>query len=159
MSVITNNGFWPDIDSDDFIASFNSPRSFEVETLDYLLKQAIVKSNSDLKKVKAALLTDYADLAEYVADNEFEEIDNISLPEFHYKNAVYAYAKYQSLVSFPQLGMTIIAEKLADLDEPMKIELMSLYENSINYLFGVTAESYPDDTTVTDSNNLGVYLL
>lgn len=137
-TTISNDGFWSEIDIDNFMETKEAPSVYEDAQIKDALKIAMVHANVDLEDLKTALkdkgVTIFADYSEADGDDG-NIIDEMPILDFFYNLAVYSYAKYQLLRLAPALGWSVREEDAAKNDNDMSILLLERYNYAINQLF------------------------
>ncbi len=107
QETLTNDGFFPDIKIGDFQNVFHEISEVDFEKIKFKLKLAMAFINSKLKSLKAKTIE--ATLIE----SDTNKIDDSSVLELHYQEAVFAHAKGQLL---PLLIDVVSQEKASELE-------------------------------------------
>jgi hypothetical protein len=156
---IKNDGFWPDIDIDDFLQTEEVPKEqYNSEAIKLYLKSAIRHTNEDLTQLKSALKAiGVAVFADYAEDNSDDSIDEQPALSFYYQHAVYCYAKFNLAQVAANLGRSVTFEDASEKDNGMSEHLMREYSWAIGLLFSKCAiissltfdETIPSNITST----------
>lgn len=135
-NTISNDGFWTDVDLDDFAATHEAPSSYESGAIKNAMMIAITHANSDLSALKNALVDlGYAVFSSYADLDVGHTIDDKPTLEFLYTLAVYSFCKYQLARLSPALGRSVRDEDASEKDNDMSALLLERYSWAVNQLF------------------------
>jgi len=130
-TVITNDGFFPDIKVADFQNVFHEVTEVDFEKVIFTLRSSILKVNRQLKTVKAN--TTESSLVE--SDNE--KLGDVSGLEIEYQSAVFGTAKTELL---PLIINIVSREKANDIEaniNALKREYKTQSNQAIRSLLGL----------------------
>jgi len=138
-TVITNNGFYPNVVLGDFQRDYNIPAKYEIETVTNKILLAMVNINDQL----AVIQDDWElDGATTLAEVDTTEHNGVNKMEMHYIQAVFSRAKALLIPEFASLNRKDSAmsldESTIDLAAPWK----TLSNRAVRKLKGI-------ETTIT----------
>lgn len=135
-TLITNDGFWTDVDIDDFNLAHEAPSSYDPVSIKNALIIAMLHSNDDLLSLKKALTAlGHSVFANYAKTDTTNFINNEPVLATYYRLAVYSFAKYQLLRLSPALGRSVREEDASEKDNDMSALLLERYSYAIGQLF------------------------
>ena len=140
--IVSNDGFWPDLQVGDLINQYRIPAEYEPDVIQNGLTMAALRVNRRLAEVKDALIEDYLQFDEFaVTGDTFNGSPSLIK---HYYNAVYCIAKSYLLQQFNSLNRRPNAESAAKESYEMETYWLDQAEISLAEIIrAVLPESVP----------------
>lgn len=148
--LITNDGFFPDIQFADFIATARITDEYRDEIIHHALCEAILEANKPLVDRKSLWLVDYHTLSAVPAG----QVGGKHTLIHKYCTAVYAYAKCYLLSEYPTMNRKKEAENVGKESPERCRELLDRFETAIEDLNG-----YDASTQTFSASNLRMSLI
>lgn len=131
-TVITNDGFWPDINAGDFARLRGIPPAQSDERVAVALVNAMLSVNTQLTRLK----TRYQQHGQTVSDESSVSLNGKSALMIQYQSAVFARAKADLLVDVATVNQKPAGDHLADRSLESKNELLAESERIIRNMNG-----------------------
>ncbi|MBY8212899.1 head completion/stabilization protein [Vibrio fluvialis] len=133
-TVITNDGFWPDVNAGDFERLRGTPAAQDDERISNAVVNAIVSVNKQLTKLK----TEYQAQGHTKAEDldVFPRVSGKNHVVIQYQSAVFARAKADLLPDFATVHQKKEGDHLAERSEETKNELLAESERIIRSMLG-----------------------
>jgi len=133
-TVITNDGFWPDIDAGSFERRRGTPAAQDDERIAYAVANAMASVNLELELLKTSYVSEGIQAA---ADAEvFPKIGEKNRLVIQYEAAVFARAKADLLPDFATVSQRKEGDHLAERSQEIKNELLAESERTIRHMLG-----------------------
>ncbi len=133
-TVITNDGFWPDLNAGDFEKRRGVPLSLDKESIAYSLAASIAQINIELAATKAAYLEAGETTAAEVAGQP--KIADKNLLVILYEKAVFARTKSELLPEYATTQAKDAGENIATGHAEMRDQLLAESQQHIRAICG-----------------------
>ncbi|MFA0607260.1 head completion/stabilization protein [Vibrio amylolyticus] len=135
-TVITNDGFWPDLNAGDFERRRRVPAHMDKDTIAFAIAAAIGQTNITLELVKAGHLANGYQKASEIPD--LPSVLNQNLVEVAYCKAVFALAKAELLPEYATQQTKDAGDRVAESAVETKDSLLAESQQHIRTLQGKT---------------------
>ncbi len=133
-TVITNDGFWPDVNAGDFERLRGTPAAQDDERIAFAVVNAIASVNQQLEKLKSGYQTQgVIRAADLDATPKIGDKNHVVI---QYQSAVFARAKADLLPDFATVHQKKEGDHLAERSQETKNELLAESERIIRNLLG-----------------------
>lgn len=133
-TVITNDGFWPDLNAGDFEKRRGVPMNLDKESIAYSLAASIAQINIELKATKEAYILAGTATAAEVAGQP--KIGTKNLLVILYEKAVFARTKSELLPEFATTQTKDAGENVATSHAEMRDQLLAESQQHIRAISG-----------------------
>lgn len=134
-TVITNDGFWSDVNAGDFEKRRGVPAAQNAERIAIALVNAIAEVNKQLESLKAEYVEQgYSHASEVPATPSIAGKNRIVI---QYESAIFARAKADLLPDFSTVHQRKEGDHLAERSEEVKNELLAESERIIRNMCGM----------------------
>lgn len=133
-TVITNDGFWPDVNAGDFERLRGTPAAQDEERITYAVVNAVSSVNLQLEALKAGYLLQGIVKAENI--EAFPKVAGKNRIVIQYQSAVFARAKADLLPDFSTVHQKKEGDHLAERSLETKNELLAESERIIRNMLG-----------------------
>ena len=134
-TIITNDGFWPDVNAGDFEKRRGVPAAQDSDRIAIALVNAISEVNKQLESLKTEYVEQgYSQAAEVPANPSIAGKNRIVI---QYESAIFARAKADLLPDFATVHQRKEGDHLAERSEEVKNELLAESERIIRNMCGM----------------------
>ncbi|MDC0611901.1 head completion/stabilization protein [Vibrio sp.] len=133
-TLITNDGFWPDIDAGVFERRRGTPAAQDDDRIAYAVSNAMASVNLELELLKTAYLAEGTLKA---ADADvYPKVGDKNRLVIQYESAVFARAKADLLPDFATVSQRKEGDHLAERSLELKNELLAESSRTIRHMLG-----------------------
>lgn len=138
-TVITNDGFWPDVNAGDFERKRGTPAAQDDERIAFAVANAVASVNLELEMLKANYMAE--GIAKASDIEAFPVIDTKNRVVIQYESAVFARAKADLLPDFSTVHQKKEGDHLAERSPEIKSELLAEAARIIRHMQGLKRSS------------------